>query len=229
MTQDKDIREMTADTIGRDILQALVQEIKLLPDLWIKMTQKKQDDIINRLRARVEYNVRMAVHLIASENRTTIIGDLEQVTSKDGIKAQFKISSNSSGRHHLFDSVGKACLIVIADAEETVGGMEDIKGESDQRSMDLGKEYTDQDGDGMDRSGDDIVDAEIISIEHQPLQVELQQAWDDGYTAAEEGKPESDCPVMAGPLRIEWVKGWKTWHEERGTQSEDADTTTEGA
>ncbi|WJJ93411.1 cell division protein FtsK [Neopusillimonas aromaticivorans] len=199
MTQDKDIREMTADTIGRDILQALVQEIKLLPDLWIKMTQKKQDDIINRLRARVEYNVRMAVHLIASENRTTIIGDLEQVTSKDGIKAQFKISSNSSGRHHLFDSVGKACLIVIADAEETVGGMEDIKGESDQRSMDLGKEYTDQDGDGMDRSGDDIVDAEIISIEHQPLQVELQQAWDDGYTAAEEGKPESDCPVMAGP------------------------------
>lgn len=228
MTQDKDIREMTADTIGRDILQALVQEIKLLPDLWIKMTQKKQDDIINRLRARVEYNVRMAVHLIASENRTTIIGDLEQVTSKDGIKAQFKISSNSNGRHHLFDSVGKACLIVIADAEETVGGMEDIKGESDQRSMDLGKEYTDQGGDGMNNDSD-IVDAEIIPIEHQPLQVELDEAYASGYAAAEEGKPESDCPIMAGPLCIEWVKGWKAWQEEHGTQSEDADTTTEGA
>lgn len=224
MTQEKDIREMTSATIGRDILQALVQEIKLLPDLWVKMNKKKQDDVINRLSSRVEYNVRMAVHLIASENRTTIIGDLDQVTSKDGIKATFKISSNSGGRHHLFDSVGKACLIVIADADETVGGMEEIQGEADQRAMDLGKEYTDQDGDGMDGQNDDgVIDVEATAIEHQPLQVELQQAWDDGYAAAEEGKPESDCPVMVGALCIEWVKGWKTWHEEHGADYSDED------
>lgn len=228
MTQEKDIREMTSDTIGRDLLQAVVQEIKLLPDLWVKMSQKKQDEVINRVRTRIECNVRMAVHLIASANRTTVVGDLEQITSKDGIKAVFKISSSSLGRHDLFDSVGKACLIVIADAEEAVGGMDDIKGESDQRAMDLSKEYTDQDGDGMDDDSD-IVDAEIIPIEHQPLDIELDQAWDDGYAAAEEGKPESDCPIMAGPLCIEWVKGWKAWHEEHGTQSEDADTTMEGA
>lgn len=230
MSNEKDIREMTADTIGRDILQALVQEIKLLPDLWVKMPKKKQDDVINRLRARVEYNVRMAVHLIASDNRTVIIGDLDQVTSKDGIKATFKISSASKGRHHLFDSVGKACLIVIADADETVGGMDEIQGEDDQRAMNLNQEYTDQDGDGMDgQDDDDVIDVEAVAIEHQPLQVELDQAWDDGYAAAEEGKPESDCPVMAGALCIEWVKGWKAWHEENpddgadDSQDEDAE------
>jgi len=234
MTQEKDIREMTADTIGRDILQALVQEIKLLPDLWVKMPKKKQDDVINRLRSRVDHNVRMAVHLIASDNRTTIVGDLDQVTSKDGIKAVFKISSASKGRHHLFDSVGKACLIVIADADEAVGGMDEVQGESDQRAMDLGREYTDQDGDGMDgQTDDDVIDVEAVAIEHQPLQVELQQAWDDGYAAAEEGKPESDCPVMDGPLCVEWVKGWKAWHEQHPDedaddgQDEDADTGTE--
>lgn len=229
MTQEKDIREMTADTVGRDILQALVQEIKLLPDLWVKLPKAKQDDVINRLRARVEHNVRMAVHLIASDNRTTIVGDLEQVTSKDGIKAVFKISSASNGRHHLFDTVGKACLIVIADADDSVGGMEDVQGEDDQRAMDLGREYTDQDGDGMD----DVIDVEATAIEHQPLQVELQQAWDDGYAAAEAGKPESDCPVMPGPLCIQWVKGWKTWHEEHrgadfsGDEGEDDSDTEE--
>lgn len=219
MSKEKDIREMTADSIGRDILQALVQEIKLLPDLWVKMPKKKQDDVINRLRSRVDHNVRMAVHLIASDNRTTIVGDLDQVTSKDGIKAVFKISSASKGRHHLFDSVGKACLIVIADADEAVGGMDEVQGESDQRAMDLNREYTDEDGDGMDDS--DVIDVEATAIEHQPLQVELEQAWEDGYAAAEEGKPESDCPVMAGALCVEWVKGWKTWHEEHGADHSD--------
>src|SRR5690606_7257735 len=207
MTQEKDIRGMTAETIGVDILQALVQEIKLLPDVWAKMPKRKQDDVINRLRARVEHNVRMAVHLIASDNRTTVVGDLESVTSKDGIKAVFKISSNSNGRHHLLDTVGKACLIVIADADDVVGGMDEIQGEHDQRAMDLNREYTDQDGDGMD----DVVDVdatEVLPVEHQPLTEELQQAWDDGYDAAEAGKPESDCPVMDRRLCIEWVKGW---------------------
>lgn len=231
MTQEKDIREMTADTIGRDILQALVQEIKLLPDLWVKMPKKKQDDVINRLRARVDHNVRMAVHLIASDNRTTIVGDLDQVTSKDGIKAVFKISSASKGRHHLFDSVGKACLIVIADADEAVGGMDEIQGESDQRAMDLNREYTDQDGDGMsDGTDDDVIDVEATAIEHQPLQAELDEAYEDGYDAAAKGEPESACPRMAGALCIEWVKGWKQWHAENpgdgadDSQDEDADT-----
>ncbi len=58
----KALLSMTAETIGRDLLQALVQEIKLLPDVWQKLSQKKQDDVIDRLRNRVETNVKMAVH-----------------------------------------------------------------------------------------------------------------------------------------------------------------------
>lgn len=222
--EPQDIREMTADSIGRDILQALVQEIKLLPKPWVSMTKKKQDDVIDRLRARVDHNVKMAVHLIASDNRTTVVGDLESFTVKDGIKAQFKISQNSEGRHQLSDAVGHACLIIIASADAHTGGMDEVQGETDQRAMDLGKEYTDQDGDGMD---DDVVDAEFkpAAIEHQPLQEDLDRAWGDGYAAAEEGKPQTDCPIMAGPLCIEWVKGWKAFHAEGET--EDA-TETEG-
>ncbi|MBP6018764.1 MAG: cell division protein FtsK [Burkholderiaceae bacterium] len=218
MTQEKDIREMTADTIGRDILQALVQEIKLLPKPWVSMTKKKQDDVIDRLRARVDHNIKMAVHLIASDNRTTIIGDLDQITSKDGIKAVFKINQNSEGRHHLFDNVGRACLIIIADAENAVSGIDEVQGEHDQRAMDLGKEYTDQDGDGM---GDDIVDTEVRIIEHQPLQDELDRAWNDGYKAAEEGKTQTDCPIMAGALCIEWIKGWKKFRADNFGATDD--------
>ncbi|WP_369952165.1 hypothetical protein [Ralstonia syzygii] len=33
----KTLLSMTSETVGRDLLQALVQEIKLLPDVWPKL------------------------------------------------------------------------------------------------------------------------------------------------------------------------------------------------
>jgi hypothetical protein len=52
MNAPKDFRTMTADSIGKDILSALVTELKLLPDSWPKIPKIKQDDIIDRLRER---------------------------------------------------------------------------------------------------------------------------------------------------------------------------------
>jgi len=232
-TEEKDIREMTADSIGRDILQALVQEIKLMPKSWAELSQAKQDEVIDRLRNRVDYNVKMAVHLIASDNRTTVIGDLESITNKDGIKCTFKVSGNAGGRHELFDSVGKACLLVVADADEFVGGMNDVKGESDQRAMDLGHEYHDNAGGGMDDNN--IVDAEIREVEYQPSAEDLKEYYDLGYQAASEGKPESACPQVHGKLCVQWIKGHKKctqdrkdWPFPQNNKKEDQDETEDG-
>ena len=88
MNAHQDFRTMTADTIGKDILQALVMELKLLPQPWPKLPKKKQDDIIDSLRNRVESNVKMAVHLLAAEGRTVVAGDIDQITIEDGVKAE---------------------------------------------------------------------------------------------------------------------------------------------
>lgn len=216
-----DFRAMTADTIGKDLLSALVTEIRLLPKPWEQLTKAKQDDIIDRLRERVGSNIKMAVHMLAAQGRVTVVADLDQITRKDGIKAVFKINSNTEGRHELFDSEGKACLIIVADAADHTGGMDAINGEADQRSMDLGHEYHDNDGGGMG-GDDDVVDADILGLpapgETTPTDDELSQAWEDGYQAAADGKPESACPVMRGPMCIEWVKGWKAWHEQQAQE-----------
>lgn len=211
--EERDIREMTADTVGRDILQALVQEIKLLPKPWDALSQTKQDEVLDRLRSRVDHNVKMAVHIISSDSRTVVMGDLESITSKDGIKCTFKINSNAVGRHELFDSVGKACLLVVADADEYTGGMDAVKGESDQRAMDLGHEYHDNDGGGMDDNN--VVDAEIREVEYQPSAEDLKEYYDLGYQAASEGKPESACPQVHGKLCVQWVKGHKKCTDDR--------------
>lgn len=219
--ETKQTLSMTAETIGKDILQALVQEIKLLPDVWVKIPKAKQDDVIDRLRNRVETNVKMAVHLVASEGRTVVAGDLDQITIKDGVKAVVKFGSSAPNLHELYEASGKAVLVVVANPAQHTGGMDEIKGESDQRAMDLGHEY-DPNGDGKGMEGangsSEVIDAEFKTIEHQPLQEELDEAYGDGKLAAQEGKDQSDCPVMKGALCIEWIKGWKSWHQENNTE-----------
>lgn len=219
--ETKQTLSMTAETIGKDILQALVQEIKLLPDVWAKIPKAKQDDVIDRLRNRVETNVKMAVHLVASEGRTVVAGDLDQITIKDGVKAVVKFGSSAPNLHELYEASGKAVLVVVANPAQHTGGMDEIKGESDQRAMDLGHEYDPNgDGKGMDGASGagEVVDAEFKTIEHQPLQEELDEAYGDGKLAAQEGKDQSDCPLMKGALCIEWIKGWKSWHQENNTE-----------
>ncbi|HDR9029926.1 TPA: cell division protein FtsK [Burkholderia vietnamiensis] len=213
----ENVLNMTAATIGKDLLSALVTELKLLPDVWVKLSEKKQNDVIDRLRSRVEHNVKMATHLIASDGRVVVTGDLEQITIKDGVKAVVKFSGATPNLHELYDASGKAVLVVVANPGEHTGGMDEVRGESDQRGLDLGREYTDEDGDGMNDG--DVVDAEfreVPKLGDGPTQAQLDEQFAAGRKAAADGKPESECPVMAGELCIAWVKGWKSWHEEQG-------------
>ena len=214
MSNDKNTLAMTATTIGADLLQALVQEVKLLPDVWPKMSKAKQDDVIERLRKRVVHNVQMATHLIASDGRVTVVAELEQITVKDGIKAVLTMSKNDPNRHGLIDCQGKTVLIALADAEAHMGEVAAVRGEEDKRAMDLGHEYDPKgDGKGMDGGqpgpGDDVSDARILSLTDGPLDSELEGAYQDGYQAYLEGKPKSDCPVMRHELVARWTAGWE--------------------
>lgn len=208
-TQETNTKQMTVETIGRDLLQALVQEIKLMPDVWTKLSEQKQNDIIDRLRNRVAHDVVQAVHMIASDGRTVVMGDIDQITIKDGTKAVIKFSAAAPNLHELYEASGKAVLVVVAEAAKHTGGMDEIKGEADQRAMDLGKEY-DPNADGQDDGN--VVDAVIT---HQHLESELQQAEDDGYEAAMQGKSKDECPIMAHELVARWTRGWARWNEEQ--------------
>lgn len=214
MSNDKNTLAMTATTIGADLLQALVQEVKLLPDVWPKMSKAKQDDVIERLRKRVVHNVQMATHLIASDGRVTVVAELEQITVKDGIKAVLTMSKNDPNRHGLIDCQGKTVLIALADAEAHMGEVAAVRGEEDQRAMDLGHEYDPNgDGNGMDGGqpgpGDNVSDARFLSLTYGPLDSELEGAFQDDYQAYLEGLPKTDCPVMRHELVARWTAGWE--------------------
>ena len=203
MNAPQDFRNMTADTIGKDLLQALVMELKLLPEPWQKLTKKKQDDIIDRLRNRVETNVKMAVHMLAAEGRTVVAGDLDQITIKDGVKAVVKFGTGAANLHELYEVAGKSVLVVVANAADHTGGM-----------------------DGGDGEGE-VIEGEVLGLpapgDTTPTEEELQKSFEDGYQAAADGKPESDCPIIRSELVIEWIRGWKTWHEENAANDDSND------
>ncbi|MBY0475455.1 MAG: hypothetical protein K2Q13_10415 [Nitrosomonas sp.] len=217
--KEQDFRHMTAQTVGRDLLEALVQEIKLLPDVWPKLNKNKQNDVIDRLRSRVEDNVRMAVYTLAATDNVVVAGQLDQITIKDGVKAVVKFSTKTPGMEGLYEAAGesKGVLIVVADAQDYMQSINKVVGEDDQRAMDLGHEYHDNDGGGMD----DAIEGEVIGLPEKVITEEDKaQAWDDGYQAANEGKPQSDCPIIAAELVKEWVRGFKAWHEENPSNDE---------
>lgn len=210
-----------ADSLGQQLLAALVLECKMLPDIWPKMSKSRQDDVIGRLRKCVEDGVTRAVTMIAADGRTTADAILEQVVFKNGIKAVFNISKGSPARHALADSEGKLCLIVVVDAAEHLAGTDKVQGEADQREMNLGKEYKpDSDGEGMDGDdplGGDPVDAdfrEVKALPNTPLDSELEAAYAAGRAAAENGDPMDSAPMARFEIVERWTQGWRDWHDE---------------
>lgn len=217
--ENKDIREMTANTIGADLLNALLTEIKLLPKPWEALTKAKQDDIIDRLRSRVEHNVKMAIHILAADGRTVVVGKLDQITIKDGIKCVVTVGSKQDNLHEMYDATGKAVLMIVSDVKDNMVGAGDIEGEVDQRGLNMGHEYKpNSDGEGMGEQGE-VIQGEVLGLpapgDVAPTQEELEQAFADGYAAAEQNKLQSDCPVMNGALCIEWIKGWSAFHKDQ--------------
>lgn len=215
--ESSDPRKMTADSIGVDILGALVTEIKLLPDVWPRLSKAKQDDVIDRLRKSVQHHVDMAVHIIVSDDRTVVAGTLEKVTIKGNVEAVIKFGINAGNLPELFaaaaDQESKAVLVVVADSKDYTQGMDSVSGEDDQRSIDMGHEYHDNDGGGMDEN---ITDAEEVKglPESVITQDDLDKYYNMGYDAAEEGREQSDCPMVDGDLVAKWIRGWKDFHEQ---------------
>ncbi|AZS49310.1 hypothetical protein DM558_00300 [Entomomonas moraniae] len=135
--QEPTIEEMTTHTIGESLMQLVIQEFKAMPDVWQKMPEAKQRDVIDRARENVSKAVKNAVRLIASEGKPIISGVVEQVNAKAGLELKIKVAGCSSeNKLALIEHAGGGtCLIVLADAAANMGNMNIIKPEKDQPEL----------------------------------------------------------------------------------------------
>ena len=139
--QTSDVKEIASENMAKALLESLLLFVQQLPKPWAQMTEAEQNDVIDALRKGVRESTDCAVRLISANGAISVDGELEQVTIKDGIKAQVTISRNAQNLSELFDAVGKEVLIVCAGNPVYDKGLDEVHGESDQRGLDLGEEY----------------------------------------------------------------------------------------
>lgn len=129
--------DLARETMHGDLMQLVVEELRWLPDVWQRVSESKQEEIIDRVRKRVADAVRQAIELIATNGRTAIPAKLEQVTVKDAIKGVVVVSKDETSRHDLTDAVGRAVMIVVTDPDDEFSGdHDDVKADPDQRGFD---------------------------------------------------------------------------------------------
>lgn len=120
--ETQDTIELTTYVMLGSLVGLVIDELKAAPDVWQRLSQGRQDDVIDRVRHRCEQMVRQAVRLIAADGREVITADLEQITAKDEIKAVCKLAKHDQNRHALLDAVGKPVLLVVASHQQFLGG-----------------------------------------------------------------------------------------------------------
>ncbi|HHX6948761.1 TPA: cell division protein FtsK [Pseudomonas aeruginosa] len=160
---------MTADTLGKSLLQGLIQEIRILPDVWQKLSEAKQTDVIERLEQQVRNAATIAVHTIAGSDRDTVYGKLESFTAKDKVKAVFTVSPSSPNQDQLFGAVHQDCLLIIGGAAEFLDGMKDVKADPDQNPLDLNGGDHDMEDPGAWGGMQPADDSDVVDAEFQEL------------------------------------------------------------
>jgi len=122
--------------IGQDLLNAMIDEFKAAPDVWQKMNQNLQGDVLCRLKNRIANVVRDAVVIIASQDRPSIEAHVKSVKFGDaGIEGQLIIGKKNNERHHFADSQGEKVLVIVTNVDEYTQTMDEVKPESDQREI----------------------------------------------------------------------------------------------
>lgn len=116
--EEMDSVEVAKKTMIGDLVQATIDELKAAPDVWQKLSENKQAEVIERLTHRVVHNVTQAVHIIASDDRPTLRANLEQVTVKAGVKAVLTLSKKDPAALDLIEATGEDVLIVLPHLEQ---------------------------------------------------------------------------------------------------------------
>ena len=137
-TDELPATSIAASTMLGDLMALVIDELKAAPDVWQRLAENEQSEVIDRVRRRTAEAVEQCVELIAVEGFARIRAKVDSVTVKDGIKAVLTLSQHDAARHDLVDAQGATVYIVVADPDQFSGGTESIQPEPDQGALVLG-------------------------------------------------------------------------------------------
>lgn len=177
---------LAADSLGHDILEALLAEVKQHVG-WDTLPVAQQHMIIERLRQRTRHVVTEGLMMLFRGQYPACEATLEDIRIKRGLQVKLKIAKGAQNWHEIVEAEGQRVLIVMADPETYLARMDEIKAAANQRDLFTGDykgtdEYRrDEPAPPIDQSWQDLID----SLEQPPEEGELRFG-----AAADEPLPE---------------------------------------
>ncbi len=175
----QETQSIASDSMGKDLLAFLVQEFKALQKPWQQLSELEQNEVLDRARFMVETIVHDAISILSGNGWVSVLADIEGIAIKDHVKVTLKVSRGNSeiAMHELYGSRNQPCRVVLCSPEPYTGGMDAIKGEADQRTMDLN---------AAEGEEDPLIDQaiEFVRTTHKTLISQVQRKLRIGYNRA---------------------------------------------
>lgn len=130
-----EIVTLTADTLGRDLLQMLIDEFKGIRKGWDQLNNFEQDQILDRLRSRVRLIISEGLYVLFRGQYPACPATLESITVKQGLQVRLKVAKGARSWHEVIEAEGSQVLLVMADPEQFAERMDEIRAHADQNDL----------------------------------------------------------------------------------------------
>lgn len=118
-----------------ELIKACTARLKAQPIAYGLMPKKKQEELLAEIAEDVREAVRIAVQVIASDNRIMFQANCASVTFKDdGVKATLEMA-NTDYAHSLANAAGRAVLVVLEDGSRYLNEGDSLIGQDDNRPL----------------------------------------------------------------------------------------------
>lgn len=118
--------EFAEHELGGKLLAIVVSQLEGERKPWDERTEQQQEIALNAMRHAVDAAVRVAVQIVASDNREHMLATVESVTFKDGVKAVLSLQKGP-GAHDLADAEGSTALVIVGDMTKYTAGTEKVE------------------------------------------------------------------------------------------------------
>lgn len=148
--------EENKTTLAGSLMQFMIDEIRQMPDVWVKLSEEKQNEIIDRVEKQARSNVARAVDIVLSDGRPSVSARIDKIEFKKGIKIVLDAYLDEEYKHALVDHGRRGeVMVVLVNKDQYTGGPKTVEADPDQRNMDFQHMEDDDPGDKMGEVEDD--------------------------------------------------------------------------
>lgn len=135
MATEKSARDIARELLLGEIIAAATKQLRALEKPWLRLPEAQQRNVLHDVQADCETAIQRAVEIIATDDRTRFVAQVESVTFKDGVKAVLTMP-NTQASHELADVQGGRVFVVIEDPTRYLARGDNMpKPEPDQRGI----------------------------------------------------------------------------------------------